>query len=383
MAFYVTEQYKQAVRGAHTIRTQVDLMRNGVVTHPNIPFTGGMVEISAGSVTRRKLALTVPAKFQDGPESELFASPYTTDHPLSHYGQACKVRKGLEYPDGSIEWVPMGVFRIDGHRDASLLDDSAVQIDGVSYESYVQDARFPKSLSVSSPSCVQLIQNLILEALPKARVRIATTFDRRVPRTTFERDRWDAIETLASSIGCVVYCDGEGTFIIKDAATLDSPSSWTFRPGPGGTLVSAGSQGSRDGVYNAVIVTNDNAVTDVDPVFYMAVDDNPSSPTRYGDPEDGAYGMVPMFMEIPTLTSQGQAYRAAHSNLARRTGASETFNLTSVPFDPLEAGDLVTIQRHPEEHPNDIRVHYVDNIQIPLEAGGEFRVATRDVRGAV
>src|SRR5699024_2411568 len=161
--------------------------------------------------------------------------------------------------------------------------------------------------------------------------------------------------------------------------TVDDTSVWTFKPGPGGTLVSAGSQGSRDGVYNAVVVSNDNAVTDVEPVHYMAVDDNPTSPTRYGNPEDGAYGMVPMFMEIPTLTSQSQAYKAAHGNLAKHLGASETFDLTSVPFDPLEPGDLVTIQRDPENRPNDIRVHIVDNIQIPLVAG-DFRIATRDVR---
>lgn len=383
MAFYVTDQYKLAVRGAHTIRTQVDLMRDGEVTHRNIPFVDGTVEISGSSVTRRQLSLTVPAVIPVGPDEEMATSPYIANHPLSHYGQAIRVRKGLVYPDGSVENVPMGVFRIDGHRDASLLDATAVQIDGVSYESYVQDARFPQPLSVTAPSCVRLIRDLILEVLPKAKVRIATTFDRRVPRTTFERDRWDAVETLAQSIGCVVYCDGDGVFVIKDATTVDDKPVWTFRPGPGGTLVSAGSQGSREGVYNAIVVTNDNAVTDVDPVFYMAVDDNPSSPTRYGDPESGAYGMVPMFMEIPTLTSQSQAYRAAHSNLAKHTGASETFNLTSVPYDPLEVGDLVTIQRDPENHPDDIRVHYVDNIQIPLEAGGEFRIATRDMRGAV
>src|SRR5699024_1040569 len=378
--FYVSEDYKQTVRGAHTIRTRVDLMRDGKVTHPNIPFIDGEVEVSASSVVRRSLRLTLPPKFKDGPDSELFTSPYDPAHPLSHYGQAIRVRKGVEYPDGTAEWVPMGIFRIDGHRDASLLDASAVQIEGVSYESYVQDARFPTARSVSSPSCVTLIRDLILEVLPKAKVRIATTFDRRVPRTTFERDRWEAIETLAASIGCDVYCDGDGVFTIKDSTTVNDKPVWTFKPGPGGTLVSAGSQGSRDGVYNAIVVTNDNAVTDVEPVYYMAVDDNPSSPTRYGDPENGAYGMVPMFMEIPTLTSQSQAYRAAHANLAKHLGASETFDLTSVPFDPLEAGDLVTIQRDPEAHPNDIRVHIVDNIQIPLVAGGDFRLATRDVR---
>lgn len=381
--FYVSDEYKKAVRGAHTVRTQVDLLRDGKVTHRNIPFIDGQVELSASKVTRRSLSLTLPPKFKDGPDSELFTAPYDSNHPLAHYGQAIRVRKGIEFPGGSVEWVPLGIFRIDAHRDASLLNSAAVQIEGVSYESYVQDARFLKPRSVSAHSTLGLIRDLIREALPGVEVRSATTYDRRVPRTTFERDRWQAIDTLAASIGCVVYCDGEGRFVITDASTADDQPVWTFKPGPGGTLVSAGSQSSRSGVYNAVVVTNDNAVTDVDPVFAVATDDNPSSPTQYGDPEDGCFGMVPMFMAIPTLTTQAQGMRAARANLAKHLGASETFSLTSVPFDPLEAGDLVTIQRDPQNRPDDIRVHILDNIQIPLVAGGEFRVTTRDIRAVM
>src|SRR5699024_7683331 len=122
-----------------------------------------------------------------------------------------------------------------------------------------------------------------------------------------------------------------------------------------------------------------NAATDVEPVFAMAADDNPTSPTLYGPPDSGAYGMVPMFMEIPTLTTHAQAYRAARAQLARQIGASETYQLSSVPFDPLEAGDLVVIQRDPLT-PNDSQVHIVDNVQIPLTPGGDFRIATRNIR---
>lgn len=374
----VSQEYLEALVRPHEIVVEADVYRQNRRV-ASLDVLGGSIICSQRSVVRRTLSLSVGGELPVGEWDSMSSTPTTAEHPLSHFlGHEIRVRHGLRYPGGTVEWVPVGRFRIEGHSGGDLLGFDALSLTGLSFESYVEEARFTKPRSIQSSSAVSAIVDLVREVLPHAAFRVSVLEDRRVPRTMFDRDRWDAIETIASGIGAVVYTDGAGIWNIAPAATAQSTPVWTLAPGLDGSLVSATSNGSRESVYNEAVVTNDNATTDVRPVFATARDTNPLSPTLWGDPEEGAFGKVTTFLEIPTLTTQSQADDAAAALLARSIGAAESFSVQSIPIAPMEAGDVVDVVTGAEGRGKRFR-HIVDEYTLPLDAGGSFTLATRNI----
>ncbi|MFE6237485.1 DUF5047 domain-containing protein [Cellulosimicrobium sp. NPDC057862] len=346
-----------------------------------LPVTGGSITVSSRSHVRRTCDLTIAprlpgALFRDEP-----ALPVTRTgvEPLGTDGQEITVRSGLVYAGGRTEWVPLGVFRVD-EAAGSLLSRTGVRVSGVSREAWVIDDRFAAPRTLAGPSAVAIIRDLILESFSAAEVAVTTRQDRRVGPTVVERDRWDeGVARLAESIGCVAYADPTGRFVIADAPTLASSPVWRFQAGPGGVLLDAAGRRTRDPVSNRFVVTGSTPAGADAPVRGVATDTSPTSPTRFGDPSTGAWGRKTRFMAIPSLTSSRQCQRVAWAQLAKVVGAGTTLDLTSVPLDALEGGDVVDVVTDHERVVQTISRHVVDDLTIPLVAGGTFRASTRDL----
>jgi hypothetical protein len=146
----------------------------------------------------------------------------------------------------------------------------------------------------------------------------------------------------------------------------------------GGVLVSAATSSSRARIYNGVVVRGESATSDAAPVSAAAYDLDSTSPTRWGDPAAGAFGMVPYFMSLPTITTVAQAQAVARANLARHLGAASSVDLSTVPNPALEAGDVIDIIAGGEA-----RRHVVDSFTVPLSPGGGFSLTTRDLSDVV
>jgi hypothetical protein len=118
------------------------------------------------------------------------------------------------------------------------------------------------------------------------------------------------------------------------------------------------------------------------PIVGVAIDNDPTSPTYYGDPDTGAYGKAPTTVSMPSLTTLADCQAYARSQLALSTGGAEALNLSTLPHAGLEALDVVEIVTDPDRTYATARKHMVDSFTLPLTAGGSFPVATRDI-GAV
>lgn len=142
---------------------------------------------------------------------------------------------GFDYLDGSQELVPQGLFRLDS-EDAER-PDGGLAAQGYGREKVVADDKFlaPRTEPANS-SALDLIETLLTESVPTATVHRRTTRDAAVPRTTWERERWEAIDgtdaSLARSIGVEVWADGRGQFVITAVPTLADPPVWTVDEGP-------------------------------------------------------------------------------------------------------------------------------------------------------
>lgn len=375
----VSESLLETLAGPHRIQIVVRSRRGATVLYSGVPIIDGSITVAASSPCRRTLSLTVAPRLVTGAYTDRSSLPDSPDHPLAAYGQELHISYGVVYTDDTVEWLQAGVFRIDSAH-GSITDGEAVQITGRSREAFLIDARFHAPRTFVGPSTIALIDTLVHEVLPSVEVVVSTSRDARVPTTTYSEDRWGTITSLAETIGAVVYADAWGRFVIADAPTTTGEPAWTVRAGEGGVLVRASSSTSRDGVFNAVVVRGESPSGDSAPSFAVAYDDDPTSPTRYGDPHAGAFGQVPRFESYPTITSYQQALTTARGLLAQSVGAASTLEASSVPNPALEPGDLIHVIPDPTDPAGSVRAHIVDGYTLSLRAGAEFPIRTRDVR---
>lgn len=377
----VPDVYGEVATSSHGLRLFADVLKAGRVIYSGLPILGGSVTVSSRSVTRRALTCTVSPMLSTGPYTSVPALPRSPSDPLGHYGQEIRLIHALVAPNGSLLPVPVGVFRIDG-TSGSELGRTDVTVAGVSREAWVADDEFTSPRTESGPSAVAIIRKLILETLPSAVVAVTTRRDRRVRATTWERDRWGAILELAQSIAVQVYADPSGRFVITDAPTLDTAPVWTFAPKGGASLLDASRSSSRTDVRNLVAVSGATPEGATSPIVGVARDTRAGSPTRYGDPQAGAFGKAPIALSFPSLDSLSACRQVAQAELAKRTGAASSLDLDAVPMAALEALDVVDVVTDPDQAHATTHRHIVDGFTLPLVAGGAFPVQTRDIGAA-
>ncbi|WP_333812091.1 DUF5047 domain-containing protein [Timonella senegalensis] len=371
----VSDAFLAALTQSHQIKCEARLVKGRKTLRGNLPVIDGEVSVSLDSDVRWSLRnLQVPAKLvtQDYQEIDLRDLIGTEGHEIH-------LRIGLVFYDGTEEWTSAGVYRVDERPDLAHAGEP-LSISGSSRECYVVDDEFLYARTIEGPSGIALIIQLIRESLPQAEVSVSTARNAKVPAFMADRSRWSAIKTIAQAVGVVVHTDGEGRFVIADAPSLDAAPVWTFKTGTGGTLTKVEASKSRADVRNAVVVRGVSPSGDYAPLQGVAYDEHPSSPTRWGDPDAGAFGKVPMFIDNPAVTSVAQAQSVGRAELARRSGISRTMQLQSVPNPALEAGDAVLVI--PDDSPAgaSARLHIIDSISMSLRAGGGYSITTRDVR---
>ncbi|MFI5808970.1 DUF5047 domain-containing protein [Streptomyces sp. NPDC051561] len=279
---------------------------------------------------------------------------------------------GVDYLDGSRELVPQGLFRLD-EEDAAL-PFGGVSVKGYGREKIVADDRFLTPRTERNSSALDLIEALLLESVPSATVTRRTTRDASVSATTWERERFEAIDgtdsSLARSLGVEVWADGLGQFVISRVPTLSDAPVWTVDTGDGGALITAAASTSTAGLYNLVVATGDasDGSVPIGPITVRDVD--PTSPTRI----TGPMGRRPRHYSSPLLRTAAQADTAARSLLANSLGLAAGLSFTAIPNPALEPGDVVRVE--PEDGP--AQLHIID--KLTLGSSGAMQCETRSTR---
>lgn len=381
----VTDQYLDVIAGPHQIRIEADVLIGTTVAYRGLPVTAGRVTVSSRQRVRRSCDLTITptlpiSTYATIPALAASATTLDAGHPLAWTGPEIRLRHGLVYPSQQVEWVPVGVFRIDSNL-GSLMQDSPVQVTGSSRESWlIDDNRRQGAFVTAGGMATQLIKAAILATAPGAEILISTRSDRLVPASSADdSDPWATVERLARSIGAVAYCDGAGRFIITDQPNKDSAPVTLLRGGPGGTLVSANGGGSRTDVATGVSVTGATPTGAASPLVAVAYNDDPTSPTRRGDPSAGLFGYAMRYITDSSLTTLVDCQRVAAAELARGTGVASQLDLQSVPMPYLEALDVIDVATDHTRVVQSLSRHVTDGYTLDLAAGAGFPVQTRDL----
>jgi hypothetical protein len=353
----VSDRFLKRLAESHQIATRVQLfLTDGRVLE--LEHTGGSVSVDRANAIRRTCTIT---------SADVSLIPRTPSDQLATYGARLRIARGVYYGDGSSELVPLGVFRLDSvDGDVS---EGPVNLQGKDLSAIVSDDKLTEPYTATG-TVVGAITALIQRSIPDADV-ISTIVDAPIGSRTFdvEADPWEGCQEIAAAAGAEVYANADGVFVIATLPDLMTAEPvWAVEATEGGVYISGDRAMSSDGVHNGVLARGENTSENIPPVQYLAVDNDPNSPTYW----DGPYGRRPLFYSSSTLTTVNACTQAANLKLAAAKAPNASGDISSLPNPALEPGDVFRAM-----HPDGSReLHQAASFSVPLEEGGDFPIAT-------
>lgn len=354
----VSDRFLARLTESHTVATKVQLfLTDGQVI--DLEHTGGSVSVDRSNAIRRTCSVTV---------ADPSLIPRTPSDQLATYGARLRVSRGIDYGDGSQpELVPLGVFRLDS-VDGDV-NDGPVTLAGKGLEAVVIDDKFTEPYKATG-TVVGAVTALIQRSIPTADV-ISTIVDTPIGSRTFdvEADPWAGAQEIAAAAGAEVYCNADGVFVISALPDLLTATPvWAVEATDGGAYISANRGMTSDQVHNGVLARGENTADNVPPISYLAVDDDPNSPTYWGGP----YGRRPKFVSSSAYTTLTACTQAANAELAKAKAPNASGDISSLPNPALETGDVLRVM-----HEDGTReLHQVASFSVPLDLGGDFPIST-------
>lgn len=363
----VSDTFLQALRGSHKMVADARVLtsyQEGVDPDGiDIPIVSGDVSMDATASIRSTLSLET-----DGNQMWTTAASGL----LTPYGNEIFVRRGLDFGDGTREWVSQGYFRITDVQQGNNVNN-VMAITGYDRMAGIIDSRLTEPRQFAAGTLLtDIVSILVGEVYPLATITwigsgVGETLARAL--VTEDEDRYKFIDDLVKSYGKIWYWDYNGELIIKDPPDPLSPV-YTVNAGESGVLISFDRSISREGAYNAVVVNGQGADT-IPPVHVVVIDDEPLSATYwYGD-----FGKVPKFYSSSFITTTEQAINAGAAMLRQSRGLPYNIDFNTVPNAALEPLDPVLVNTGDRSE-----IHTLETISLPLVATESQSATTREQR---
>lgn len=361
----VSEAWKRTVTGSHSMvarATVCTTFQTGVnPTGTAIPILGGDVILDGTAEIRATLDLLTDGNGM---------WPSLADSLLAPYGNEIYVERGIRYSDESVEYVGLGYFRIQAPEQDEA-PDGPIRIAGRDRMAGIVDARLVSPRQFPAETTLGVIMTaLVTEVYADAVIEWDDdTDDDVITRSMIcEEDRFDFLDKLVKGRGKVWYWDHRGALTIKTMPDPADPVAEVMS-GAGGVLLSLSRALTRDRVYNAVVAAGEATDTN-EPVFAVAIDNNPASPTYYF----GRFGPVPRFFTSQFLTVASVA-DAAEAMLRRELGLPYNLNFRLAPNAALEPWDPVAVRAGRGQGRE---THVLERLTIPLTPQGDMTADTRE-----
>jgi hypothetical protein len=355
----VTDTFLAALRESHAVAVQVDAWYDGDLIAEDMPISGGSVSVGPGSGARRTLDLTIS-------DRDLWST-------LDVIGVELRPYRGIRYPSGDTELVPLGVFSLDS-QSMSVGPTGGIQIRSAPDRWVkVQRAQFEQPTpSIGTAQISSEISRLVTGAVSGITVTNTATRTDTVGAMVWDQDRAAAAVDLATSIGAEAFFDVAGNLVIADAPKLGDTPVWTVDASLSGVLISGERLRDRSRTYNVVVAyaSNTNGATPYAPVI---VADTDSTSRTY---VNGPFGRVPYRYTSPAMTTSTQALYAATALLNKLKAVNAQLNVEAVVNPALDRGDVITVLT-PD---GTTELHLIDSLTIPLEVGGTQQITTRSSR---
>lgn len=337
----VSPAFAAALQGSFEYRVAVDVWADGrlVTIDGPLDVTSGSLSITDGQAVRSAVSLTVA-------DPDGLIRPTGDDSSITPYGPELNIRAGIRLGARvelvSLGWFPITSVKVDQRwrtyqsaTDTIRVPSGTVQIEAVDRAQWIAEARFeareqPRSATVLG-ECARILAGVAPWQAP------AGITDRGIPSTiTYDDDRLGALVKLADALNADPVADPSGSITLVDR-TWGAPV-WTVAGGDDGVLASWQRQMTRDGVYNAAVVSGADPDNGLAPKMGRAR--QADGPLRY---RPGF--RIPYFQASPILTTQSQVDKAATTTLARVVSQrTQTVDVECSPNPAITAGDILTLQ---------------------------------------
>lgn len=364
----VSDRFLVACResGNRIVRADLYYNRMKVPLFRDIPIISGSITVDGTAAQRRSGSLVLADTSIIGVSSQFLP-----------YGFEIGVRMGVQFPDGDIEYVQLGVFQITdvNFNEASgslptltLADRSHWFAEAASKTGVVDFSGQQTTAAIKS-----LLQMGVFTTITQSYAKIdpqvmapnqlgyfpdlTNLTDIKIPGGTpmDGGSFWDDIQTLASSLGAECFFDADGANVILQKVpdiTGDNTvadADLVVDAGATGTLIDDAKGLSRIGAYNAVQMTGAlpaNAASTATPPTVFVFDSDPTSTTFYdtsGSGSNAGFGRVVLQATSGTITDIPSLTAAATVLLKKGLGLTKTLSVSMLPNPALDVGDIINV----------------------------------------
>lgn len=359
MVTVATDRLLTEIRGSHQVYSYIDVISPTQETF-RLPATGGEITVDRTAEIRRALRGTCI-----DPTGLLV--PVSQASVLTPYGTLLKPYRGVKYTDGTIEVLPLGVFRLS---KATVNDTTGgspdIQLEAYDLSRTVQRDKFTSPYVIDTgTNLVDAIQSILERTFPDLNYdAISTTRVTTAPKLyDVGADPWSAASDLATSLGCELYFNVEGWIVIAPPVDIDALPSpdFTYIEGQQCTMTSLSRVFTDEPGFNGIVLTGESPGDELPAVRAVSWDEEPTSATYHLGP----YGEVPQFITDQTIKTQDDAQATSDQLLRNLLGFSSGLTVTGIVNPSYEAGHVVQVERA-RSHVTGL--YAVDAFNVPLRA---------------
>lgn len=353
MVYQADPDLARALQGNHEMVVQVDVFDSDGLRAADVPIESGTVSASLMSDVCRTGTIVVSKRLVD---QGLF----------DPYWDKVRISTGVRgYP-----LVPIFTGRV---QDVTLEDDRSVTIPLSDFGDDLVGATFEKPWVVKkNRSVLGEMVNLIHDVDPSFTVDLTTTIDGKTPDVSWNDNRAQALDELATGINAVWQSTRTGGFVVYPnpyQQSTPSPAVLTLTDGPGGSLTSFKEIRSRGEVYNSITLEVQRA-DGGQPIRVTVRDNRAASKTLWG----GKFGKRNRRISVQTPYSMGEARQVARRLLGQSLALARSWTFSTPHFPLLDPGDVVAVS-----YDGMIRAHVIESVTYPLLAVNETQFTSREL----
>jgi hypothetical protein len=362
--------FKSALTQDHIVVSKVEIWNSGQYL-TTISVDSGAVEVNSQSAIRRTCQVTLTT------EREVTNLVPDNDFDyLTPFGNEMRLFRGVQFDNGTIEYIPLGVFVITEVTISDTNEGVSINVAGEDRSILVSRAKWTQPYKVTTGSLESAITALLKTRYADVITNFPTTnvtINDVIVGADNSNDPWKDAVYLSELVGYDLFFDVEGTATMAQFPSLEGTTvSAIYVEGSDTSVLSLDRSISTKETYNGVIYVVEGSKVST-PIRVEAWDEDTTSPTyRYGP-----FGQVPTFINTSIVATSTEAVKAAQLLLQKYRGAQEQITWNSLVDPTLDANDVIYIKTVGAKVD---RTVIIDSLTIPLGPTEQLSAQARVVR---
>ena len=346
-------EFKRLAQSSRTALSKIELLNNGRVLLSSDPLTSPTLIMVSGSVTMDITASVTGSCALTLVDQTGTLVPGNANDYLAPGINEIRLYAGYQLSSGLAEYVSMGVFSYDETDVVNTGDGLEISLTGYDRSGKVNLTRFAHpyvagTSGSASFNSLNVMLDLITYGYPRVSFKpFGSIAVYQLPNPTVydaQSNPWEAAQSLATSMGCYLFVDGDGDFVLLPVTNISPIPDWGIDEGANPIMLSSNSR-MITANYNGAIVTGDGTGSTTVPAYGESWNTDPTDPMFYdpADPLTSNIGPRPEFYTSPLITTNAQAFTTAQTMVVKQRGNSQLYEGSILPNPAMEVLDTLSV----------------------------------------